>query len=391
VRILFVANDPPGHAVHRYRCANLAEILQRAGHVADVAYIGQARVRVCHDVVVLHRICTTLEGRWFASAARACGAVLVYSTDDLVFDRDLLAADPEVPRRYIACAPLHRAMLDQSDAALVSTEYLRSQVCRAAPTKPVYLLRNFLTPDLLARSETARHEATSEGERGGAVTLGYLSGSATHDRDLASIAPVLGSLLDAYPGVRLLLVGPVRTPAELATLEAAGRVDRHPFLPWQCLPYLLANRVDINLAPLDPSRDFNQAKSEVKLLEAAAVSLPTIASRSAGFAEVAASMPALYAADADDWQALLRWLLDNPAERRALGERARMALDGFGTADAVSGGIHAAFDQIATLPHPVMASAPRLHWVNWPVAPRYAVRDAVFRAVDHLHRLVGRV
>jgi glycosyltransferase involved in cell wall biosynthesis len=357
-----------------------------------VAYVGQARVRVCHDVVVLHRICTTLEGRWFASAARACGATLVYSTDDLVFDRARLAGDPEAPRRYVACAPLHRAMLDQADAAIVSTEYLREQVRHVAPTKPLFLLRNFLSPDLLALSEAARRRAAAEKDGRGGVTLGYLSGSTTHDRDLASVSPVLRRVLETNPDVRLLLVGPIRTPAELETPTLVGRVEHHPFVSWRVLPDLLARRLDVNLAPLAPERDFNRAKSEVKLLEAAAAGVPTVASRSAGFAEVAGSMPALYAADPAEWEAHLQRMVRHAEGRRELGRAGQEALARFGTAGAATGAVLAAFERMAALRRGMALDLrARPQWVNWPVAPRYTVRDAVYRTASRLHRLAGRV
>ena len=69
LRILLVACEPAGAATYRYRNENLAEVLNRAGHQAEVAYIGQSRIRVDHDIVVLHRICTVPEGIAFA---RAC-------------------------------------------------------------------------------------------------------------------------------------------------------------------------------------------------------------------------------------------------------------------------------------------------------------------------------
>ena len=106
----------PGRAVYRYRCANLADVLRAHGWQVDVVWIGDRRVRVDHEVVVLHRICAVAEGRAYARAARARGATLVYGTDDLVFDADaFLADDPaEATARLRRYAPLHAAMAQES-------------------------------------------------------------------------------------------------------------------------------------------------------------------------------------------------------------------------------------------------------------------------------------
>ena len=247
-RVLFVANDPPGAAVYRYRCENLADVLRAGGWQADVAWIGDRQIRVDHDVVVLHRICAVAEGRALARAARACGATLIYGADDLVFEEEAFPLRTDIRKRLFA--PLHAAMAREARALLVSTEYLAKRSrdifdTGFDPARDAHVFRNFLAPELIALSEAARLSRTTNRQE---VTLGYLSGTPTHDADLAAVAEPLAAILRVHPNTRLLLVGPVKPPPLVA--EAAGsRLERMPLVGWRDLPAVLA-RLDINLAPL---------------------------------------------------------------------------------------------------------------------------------------------
>ncbi|MBC8101997.1 MAG: glycosyltransferase [Cytophagales bacterium] len=383
-RVLFVSGTPLGSATCRYRCEHLAEALRAQGARAEVAYVGQSRVRVAHEVVVLYRVCATGEGRRFARAARACGATLVYSTDDLVFDAE--AAPPEMGSRFRALAPLHREMLIAADAALASTEFLARRMQEAAPGVPVRTLRNFLGGELFARSRAAASQTT----RGPVttVTLGYLSGTPTHDADLALIAEPLRQVLRANPLADLLLVGPIRTPEALMELEAAGRVRRRATVAWQDLPALIIEeKIAINLAPLDLSRPFCHAKSEVKFLEAAALGIPTVASAGEGFAE---GIPTESASEGDeglvllptpnDWMQALTSLIQNEERRQSLGERAWQRVRLTGTMEANAPKVAAFFDTLTGGERlSARTIAPPETMVNWPFAPRYAVKSLLQR------------
>jgi Glycosyl transferases group 1 len=121
----------------------------------------------------------------------------------------------------------------------------------------------------------------------------------------------------------LLVVGTVALPGPLRRFEESGRVRRHPYVPWRELPGLIA-QVDINLAPLDLTRPFNHAKSEIKFLEAAAVGVPTIAARSAALLETEGAL--LCGTDSEWAEALASWL-SAPETRHAAAEAAIAALD----------------------------------------------------------------
>jgi hypothetical protein len=81
--------------------------------------------------------------------------------------------------------------------------------------------------------------------------------------------------------------------------------------------------LDINLAPLVPDSPFNQAKSEIKYVEAALVRVPTIATPTDAYRyALNGKRSGLLAENLDAWSHALDFLVQNPDARRAMGEDA---------------------------------------------------------------------
>ena len=164
-------------------------------------------------------------------------------------------------------------------------------------------------------------------------------------------------------------------------LTALGdtKVRRLPFVPWRELPRLIAEEVTINLAPLDLADTLVHGKSEIKLLEAAAVGVPTVASASAGFREalaVSGGQGGWLAATDDEWQQALLTLATDPDARRAAGWQAREYLSAWGTQAAHRQTVEAVFDAIAALPV-AKPPRPRTTTVGSPLAPKFLLRSAL--------------
>ena len=307
--------------MHRYRTQHFAETLAEAGYATDTAYVGDSRVRVAHDVVVLHRICDVWEGRQFAQAARRVGAALVYSTDDLVWDTAQLGhAGMEKMREF---APRHAAMMNRADATFYATDFLSELAAPFVSEKPRVVARNFLGREQLQICEAARKdslEKRAERARWGEFVLGYFTGTATHDADLAAIAVPLVAILRSYPHARLLLVGPVTLPAALEPVS--HQVESRALLPWRDVPQSLAD-TDVNIAPLTLERPFNHGKSVIKFLEAGAVEVPTIASASAEYRAVIKNGECVLCESSEDWANSLRRLIEDAPFRHEVAARAQ--------------------------------------------------------------------
>lgn len=295
----------------RYRCTHLAEALLASGHSADVTWIGAPVIRIDHDIVVLHRICANVEGMALADAVEKSGATLVYGADDLVFAPGI----EELPQDVASHADLHAAMLTRAKFALLSTDALAEAASQARSN--VEVIGNFPGEEQLQASPPVRQKREL-------LTLGYFSGSATHDADLAHIAaPLTAFLAEKRESVRLRIVGPVAIPDIVA--KSGVEIERLPSVPWRELLALLA-RCDVNLAPLAPTR-LNRGKSAIKWQEAALAGVPTIASPVGEFVEVIAhGRDGLLCAAAEDWSAALRLLLHDPSRRAEVASAACVAV-----------------------------------------------------------------
>jgi glycosyltransferase involved in cell wall biosynthesis len=321
--VLFVCG-PTGDA-RRYRCDHQREQLEHAGLGARVVYRDGLRLASLADrdvTVVLFRVPWDDDVARLVDAARErAGTVVLADVDDLVFDPDRahliggvdLLGDAE-RRAYLAAVEALGRTVAEVDGVLVSTDALAEEVARV--NARVGVAYNVVSAEMVERGLRA-----AEARRGSdGVVLAYLSGTATHDRDLREAGEALVWALEQHAEARLLTVGPVQLDPRL---EAFGdRVVRLPLVPWRELGGVLA-RVDVNLAPLERGNRFTECKSCVKYLEAALVRVPTVASPRPDFARVIEhGVNGLLADDTDAWRRALDELIRSPARRDELGRAA---------------------------------------------------------------------
>jgi glycosyltransferase involved in cell wall biosynthesis len=329
-RVLYVMGTSGGSG--RYRCHHRVEQLAAAGMAATVVPFGECdldRAVREHDAFVLHRVKHSPRVARFLVAARWRRKPVVYDTDDLVFEPDLvellqLPDGMTFDRRREKLAR-QRETMRLCDAVTVSTAPLAEHARSASRT--VHVVPNVVTREQVELGLAARRAAAGDG-----VTLGYFSGSATHDRDFASIAEPLLRVLERRPHARLLVAGPLSLDGRF---EALGeRLERAPLRPWQELPSLLAT-VDVNLAPLEPENAFTAGKSCVKYLEAALVDVATVASGFPDFARVIADGENGFLVDgAPEWEQVLERLVADAELRRRVGAAAGAQVREHETTDA---------------------------------------------------------
>ena len=114
-------------------------------------------------------------------------------------------------------------------------------------------------------------------------TIGYFSGTFTHQQDFSCCSLALSRLLDKYENINLRIVGYIKMPKELESYQQEGRIEELPSVDFLTLQKLIGE-VDVNLAPLVID-EFTNAKSELKFFEAAIMSVPTCASPTTAFRE----------------------------------------------------------------------------------------------------------
>lgn len=252
-----------------FLCPEIPSLLP---YLQDVSVLVISRVR--YDEQVAHLLVK----------ARAHGVRLVYDCDDLVFNPehvplliDALDLQPDGHAFWdfwFGISARMEAVARLCDFGIATNAFLASQM-QYLYTQPVGVIPNFLNREQQAISARLMEEKRDRRFRGsGPIAIGYFSGSPTHNKDWAQVAPHVSQLLRAHPEVRLWLVGHIE--GRDLPKDVMRQVDQIPFQHFVDLQRHVA-AADINLAPLQINR-FTNCKSPLKYFEAAAVGTYTLAS-----------------------------------------------------------------------------------------------------------------
>jgi glycosyltransferase involved in cell wall biosynthesis len=279
-----------------------------------------------HDLLVLYRVPDGAWIRHLLARAAALHRPTVFAVDDLIVVPELTDVPPlrgrsdDERRLWHDGVARYRRTLEACDAFLATTEPIAA-VGRALDI-PTHLQRCGVSGVELALGAAARAAALPPGGR---VRLGYFSGTATHDADLATVAPAVADVLARRPAVELLIVGPVTLPAALAPL--ASRVVRRAVVPWPDLPAVVAS-CTASLVPLEWQDPFVAAKGAVKWLEAASAGVPVIASPTDAFRDaVRDGVTGWLAPDGAAFAEALEHVVAHPERAAHVGTTARSDLE----------------------------------------------------------------
>lgn len=330
MRVLFISGEDGD--TRRYRCFHQQEQLALNG--VESAFREADDFHILSDVLdydlfILHRVpYSELIGDVLELIERM-GKVAIFDTDDLTFDPSLLpyhrimdTMPPEAQRRYRMRVEGQARTFQRCPYVLTATEFLAQAAHQRG--KKAFVNRNSLSQEMLAISEEAYRERCKHlemREREGRLVVAYFSGTGSHNRDFLVVADPLIQVLEEYPQVELHISGQLDLGEGFAPY--AGRIKHAPYLPWRELPFVIAS-VDINLAPLEPGNPFCRAKSALKYFEAAAVGVPTVASRMEPFERaIVHGSNGLLAGSEEEWLEALALLIEDGERRRAMGEAAR--------------------------------------------------------------------
>lgn len=327
LRVAFVLK-PGVHdaAALRYRGFNVIEALQCAGIEAthfDEELIPEELARLlAYDLIVLVRRQFNENIGLLLNAAERAGVPVLFDIDDYVFEDDVIphvewlrGQPPESARAWIKA---WRTCLDRCGYFTGSTPML---VDRAdALGKISYRVRNGLNRVQLELSRQARERKAATGEDGD-VRLGYFSGTRTHQADFRLIAPVLLTLLDELPRVRLVVVGDFDLDEFPEFRRFPDRVESRPFVDWRALPAEIG-RADINLIPL-AINPFTECKSDLKYYEAGLLQIPSVASPTRVLAQsITHGINGFLAHTPEEWYQAIKALIDDSELRRQTGQNA---------------------------------------------------------------------
>lgn len=323
--VLVISGGNKRGATFRYRCSHTQEQLDIQGVPCEAHHVTSGAVPHLirdHSVVILHRVCCFKHIEELVQTARAHEAKILFDIDDLVFDPELIgridsigSLDAAQQALLTDTARRLRNTVEMCDGALVTTDHLVYQIARVG--KAAWVHRNALSLEMIRLSDNARRKRK---ERNEGVIIGYASGSPNHNRDFLEVEEGLMEVLRHHEEAQFWIIGHLDVDRKWDAL--ADRMRRIPFVPWRELPAMLS-QLDINLAPLERDNPITEAKSEIKYVEAAAVGVPTIASRTSAFKyAIRHGDNGLLADRPEQWFGLLERLVEDKALRVEMGSRA---------------------------------------------------------------------
>jgi glycosyltransferase involved in cell wall biosynthesis len=297
--------------------------------------------------------------------AKSLGIPVFYEIDDLIFDTK------EYPDSYESYGgqinfntyinlqfgvPLFKAAAQLCDYAIASTEPLAGELRKIVRSGQAWVVPNSLDD----RIETMVPSQPASQKDG--VTIVYGTGTRAHNADFDDlVAPALLRILNDHPDVRLLVIGYLTLPPEFdAYLSRIIKID---FVePVEAYWQLLAS-ADINIAVLNPSL-MADCKSEIKWLEAAAFSIPSIVSPTAAYRQaLTAEQDVLFADTPQAWYDAFDRLIVDPALRRRIGEAAKATAHGRFSQQAAAGALATALEY-ARAHRPTSGAKPKLMLAN---------------------------
>jgi len=331
-RVLFLSGAPRS-AGHVYRVEHAIDRLSAEGWQASWLPLGDAAVAAAVAEADLVTVFRATWGDALATVRHRCsgrGIPLVHDIDDLVFDPTLMASGriafidrlPEERRReWLAAAALHRRAIAESDACVVTTAALATAATAVADR--VHVVANGLSPSMLAAADGAR-SAPKPSALDGRLRVGFASGTPTHHRDFATIAPALADLIARRSDFDLVIVGHFDLADVPELTPHRGRIEVRPAVPLTGLHAEVA-RFDVNLAPLETGNPFCESKSPIRCTTAALVGVPSVVAATGPLAAAVVDGETGVVARTDaDWTTAIGMLLDDPTRRARLGGAARV-------------------------------------------------------------------
>lgn len=353
-RVAFVYETPDA-STFRYRCHNPISAFARETDDVAAAWFREAEIPALVargtrlDALVICRVRYTARLADLAGRVRRAGGRVVFDVDDLIFVPDLVpllvhtlgeTADSDAQwDHWFGHTARLSAAFGLADRATTTTAALAAELA-AARGVPVTVLPNRLAIEQEAISRRLLAAKVASGyRRDDRIHLGYFSGTPSHERDFAIVAPALAALFDADPRLVLRIAGFLSGLGPLT--RHADRIERLPLVDFLTLQVRTAE-VEIALAPLQQNR-FTVCKSSLKWFEPAAVGTLVVASPGSTVAAEIEDGVTGFIADGDDWVDGLRRAIatldgDGAAYRAIAGTAAEAAYARYGatgTADAL--------------------------------------------------------
>ncbi|MBN9684526.1 MULTISPECIES: glycosyltransferase [unclassified Corallococcus] len=315
----------------RYRVDQKVAMFQRLGYdVTVLRWTDHAECKAAlqfHGLVIYYRVPAFPDVEVLLAETKRLGIPHFFDVDDLIFDEEEYRRNSNVQRLPAAerelllnGAKLYRKALSLCEHAIASTPTIAREMGKVVSGK-VYVVENCLDEGIL---ELAREmEVRPPVVDADTVTIGYGSGTRTHDADFTIAADAILAVMERHPNVRLAIHGFLELPEGFQRFS--DRVFRIPFLDADDYLRALASW-QISIAPLEQTV-FNDAKSNIKFIEASIFRVPAVCSGAGPFREIIDhGNNGFIATTREEWESALSALVQDAALRKRMGEEAHRSV-----------------------------------------------------------------
>jgi O-antigen biosynthesis protein len=327
-KILIVA-ELSIRACRTYRVDHKVQMYESLGYeVAVVSWTDFTAAR--HELqtsalVIFYRVPANEFVKHLVAEAERLSIPKFFDIDDLVFDvkpyAELLAGtnlSKATQLSLLEGAKLYCEALRLAGQGIASTPTIAKAMERVVSGK-VHIVSNAIDPAVQQVADEVRRNPPFRADLN-SVVIGYGSGTDTHDADLLLATPALLRILKKYPHVQFVMHGPLKPSAEFK--KVAKQITQIPFLEPRDY-YRAVSTWDISIAPLT-KQIFNDAKSNIKFLEASAFAVPSVCSPAEPFQSVIESgKNGMLAVTEQEWFECLETLVLDAKLRKRMGENAR--------------------------------------------------------------------
>jgi len=324
----------PDQGTFRYRVYNMIQALTTKYPSIGATFFFEAEHDVCLEelnnagALVLVRVQYNEKVAQLLYKAKQAGVKIFYDLDDAIFDLDYthLQIDTidEAPDREetwihnFAVTARTQVTMKQCDHLLCTNPYFAKQLSDFFK-QPVSVIPNFLNHEQFELSKKIFNlKKATEFKRSSKITLGYFSGSSSHNKDFEIIAPILDELLKKHKNIKLMMVGACQLEKYFTGVNLnIKKIRLQHYLNLQ--KYI--GSVDVNLVPLQENR-FTHCKSDLKYFEAAIVGTITLASPAFPYQQAITHGLNGFLAQTHEWMNDLETLVDPQFSYQTMAARA---------------------------------------------------------------------
>lgn len=322
-RIIYVSGFPDSSS-HNLRVNNQIETLRECS--ISSAWIKQSDcARFSHmlsfaEIIVLFRVALTEEISQMVDKCKKAGCLVVYDTDDYVFDPEIANEKFVDGIRFLPKSDIelyHKGVIGYKEAATLCDAgiFTTSGLANAMQNlnKPSFIIRNTVTERFYNQTKAALQKKSPN--TSSIINIGYASGSLTHQKDFQKPSKAIAKILGKHENVRLYIVGLLKLEEFPELSEYKDKITTIGLLPPDGYTDELMN-FDINIAPLEVGNPFCEAKSELKYFEAALLKIPTIASPTEPYKyAITEGQNGFFAESEEEWFEKLEALILSPKMR----------------------------------------------------------------------------